>query len=116
MKLGDYWSTTAGCSSDNLMTQWHSAPEVFNGEREFKSDVWSLGITMMELVEGETSYRIVGYWSTAKDLICRGDPPSLSSEKCSAECVDFVGECLVMDVSERWSVKQLMEVSDCEMV
>ena len=116
MKLGDYWLATAGCSSDSLMTQWQSAPEVFNGHREFKSDVWSLGITMMELVEGETSYRNVGYWSTAKDLICSGDPPSLSSEKCSAECVDFVSKCLVKDVSERWSVKELMDVSVWEMV
>ena len=37
--------------------------------------------------------------------------PSLSSSKWSAAFVDFVGKCLVKDVKERWSVKELMEVS-----
>ena len=37
------------------------------------------------------------------------EPPSLSS-KWSPELVDFVSKCLVKDVKERWSVKQLMEV------
>ena len=41
--------------------------------------------------------------------------PSLSSEKWSAEYAGFVGKCLVRDVNKRWSVKQLMEVSDWEM-
>ena len=116
MKLGDYGLLPEEYSSDSQWIQCHLAPEVFNGEREFKSDVWSLGITMMELVEGETPYEGIRSWSTAKDWICWMDPPCLSSEKCSAECVDFVGKCLVKDVKDRWSVEQLMEVSDCEMV
>ena len=41
--------------------------------------------------------------------------PSLSSEIWSAEYVGFVEKCLVKDVNKRWSVKQLMEVSDWEM-
>ena len=50
-----------------------------------------------------------------KQWVCDDDPPSLSSENWSDECVDFVGKCLVKDVKERWSVKQLMEVSESEM-
>ena len=115
VKLGDFWLATIEYSSDNQSTQWHSAPEVFKKRRKFKSDVWSLGITLMELVEGETPYKDIPSYSTAKGWICWADPPSLSSEKCSAECVDFVRKCLVKSVKDRWSVKQLMEVSDWEM-
>lgn len=48
-------------------------------------------------------------------MACDSDPPSLSNETWSAECVDFVGKCFVKDVQERWSVSELMEVSDGEM-
>ena len=42
--------------------------------------------------------------------MCDGQPPSLSSYEWSSEFVDFVSKCLVKDVEERWSVKELMEV------
>ena len=93
-------------------TLWHSAPEVFKGKRELKSDVWSLGITLIELAEGKNPFNGL-CWSEIQKWLCDRDPPSLSSEKWSAECVGFVEKCLTVDVKERWSVEQLMEVSGC---
>ena len=71
-------------------------------------------MTLVELAEEVNLFEGVGC-SWVKHWVCDDDPPSLSSEKWSDECVDFVGKCLVKDVKERWSVKQLMEVSDWEM-
>ena len=47
--------------------------------------------------------------------MCLEPAPTLSSSKWSDELVDFVSKCLVKDVNERWSVKELMEVNTCEM-
>ena len=116
IKLSDYGLSTRGnYVYKNKSTLWHSAPEVFKGKRELKSDVWSLGYTLVELAEEEIPYEIAN-WGKAKEWACDKDPPSLSSEKWSEECMDFVGKCFVKDVKERWDVKQLMEVSDGEMV
>ena len=89
------------------------APEVYEGGAELKSDVWSLGISLIELAEGKNPY--AEYTSAqVMNRVINKEPPSLSSSKWSAAFVDFVAKCLMKDVKERWSVKQLMEVSDWE--
>ena len=91
-------------------TAWYMAPEVFREQIEMKSDVWSLGISLIELAEGVNPFEGCSPWDV-RDRVCANRPPSLSSEKWSTTFVDFVSKCLVKDVEQRWSVEQLMEVS-----
>ena len=96
-------------------TSLYMAPEVYEGGAELRSDVWSLGISLIELAEGKNPY---AEFTSAQVMnrVINKEPPSLSSSKWSAAFVGFVAKCLVKDVKERWSVKRLMEVSDWEMV
>ena len=85
------------------------APEAYDEATELRSDVWALGISLIEMAEKHP----YGGLSPAGVVNCvlNKPPPSLSSSTWSAAFVDFVNKCLVKDVKERWSVSQLMDVS-----
>lgn len=96
-------------------TPLYMAPEVFRGKEDLKSDVWSLGISLVEMAEGANPF--AGCSSEVlRNRVLNANSPALPSSKWSSEFVDFVGKCLEKDVKKRWSVSELMEVSDCEMV
>ena len=83
---------------------------MFDDETELKSDIWSLGISLIELAQGKNPY---DGFSSAKvtKAVCLGGIPSLSSSEWSSSFVDFVSKCLVRDAKERASVDELMNVS-----
>ena len=127
IKLGDFGlavELTTTCTKRNTTcgTSWYMAPEVYDEQTERKSDVWSLGISLMELADGKNPYaeysqKKVGV-AKESDMqmmksVCFGEPPSLTSSGWSSEFVDFVGKCLVKDVNERWDVRALLRVGDC---
>ena len=96
-----------GSMCDALLYQ---APEVLKDGAELKSDVWSLGMSMIEMVGGRNPY--VGLTSKEfKNELLNKRPPSFSSSGWSGIMVDFVKRCLVKDVNERASVDELLEVS-----
>ena len=90
------------------------APEVFDGKTVMKSDVWSLGISLIEMAEGKNPYQSCESNAQITKAVCFNDPPSLTSSIWSGAFVGFVKRCLVKDVNERASVKELMEVSGGE--
>ena len=85
------------------------APEVYDGITELKSDVWSLGISLIEMAEGKNPFDGCSSAKVMK-VVCLGKPPSFSSSGWSSAFVDFVSKCLVKDAKERWSVSALMDV------
>ncbi|EFN54067.1 hypothetical protein CHLNCDRAFT_136164 [Chlorella variabilis] len=72
------------------------------------ADIWSLGITAIELAEGEpprahlASFRLLF-------MIVRDDPPQLEGGQWSTELKDFVWQCLRKDPSARPSAEDLLE-------
>ena len=109
MRFCDYGLEDELLRCDVRMTknQWvYCAPEVFEGKMDFKSDVWSLGIVLIEAAEGKNPYSDC----TARAMFT-ADPPSLSSSEWPPEFVSFVKRCLVRDANRRASVVELLTAS-----
>ncbi|XP_020573286.1 LOW QUALITY PROTEIN: mitogen-activated protein kinase kinase 9-like [Phalaenopsis equestris] len=76
----------------------------------YAADVWSLGLTLLELHLGHFPLLPPGQrpdWATLMCAICFGEPPELP-EFASSNFRDFIGRCLQKDSSKRWSVAQLL--------
>ena len=114
MKVGDFGLAVQlehSCSKRNTTcgTSLYMGPEVYEGGAELKSDVWSLGISMIEMAEGKHPLASCTSFQVMKK-VCDGEPPSLSSSEWSSDLVDFVKRCLVKDVKDRSSVEELLRV------
>ena len=114
IKLGDFGLAVQlehSCSRKQTLvgTWYYTAPEVYEGQTCLKSDVWSLGMSLIELAEGKHPFDGCNSAMVMKRVLS-DDPPALSSSVWSADCVDFVSKCL-LKVNERWSVSELMNVS-----
>ena len=115
IKLGDFGLAVQlehSCSKRNTLcgTSWYVGPEVYEEEACLKSDVWALGISVIEMAEGKNPFAGM---TSAKimNLVLNKSPPSLSSSGWSSDLVDFVKKCLVKDVKKRASVDDLLKVS-----
>ena len=111
LKLGYYGLTTqAECYS---IKNWKCdgvrcfAPEVFRGEYEMKSDVWSLGMALIEMM-GIIPYAEPDQGIDKVNGSVRLPFNSLTIK--SDELLSFLLGCFQW-VNERWSVNELMNVS-----
>ena len=86
------------------------APEVIQEtEYDGTADVWSLGITAIEMAEGKPPLHGI-HPMRAIFMIPNRPAPTLSNpEKWSEEFRDFIGYCLVKDPTERSSSKNLLK-------
>jgi len=91
-------------------TPYWMAPELIRGHDYGTGvDIWSLGIMLMEMLEGEPPYMEFPPLRALFLITTKGIPPLQDSGRWSQELLDFYGKCLEKDVEKRPSAVDLLE-------
>lgn len=91
-------------------TPFWMAPEVIvQDDYGYEADIWSLGITAMEMLRGEPPLASV-HPMKVLFLIPKNEPPKIGeSESCSKDFREFVDLCLKKRPEQRATVSQLLK-------
>jgi len=113
VKLADFGAsrqltdTMTKCDTFIGSPYWMAPEVMMQSTYDGKADVWSLGITCLEMADGKPPYSNVAPLKVM-NLIVRDPPPELSGE-CSKFFKNFVKSCLVKNPNQRASVQDLLK-------
>ncbi|XP_041424596.1 STE20-like serine/threonine-protein kinase isoform X2 [Xenopus laevis] len=96
-------------------TPYWMAPEVVMCETskdrpyDFKADVWSLGVTLIEMAQIEPPHHELNPMRVLLK-IAKSEPPTLAQpSRWSPEFNDFLKKCLEKNLDARWTTAQLLQ-------
>jgi len=91
-------------------TPYWMAPELIRGhDYGIKVDIWSLGIMLMEMCEGEPPYMEFPPLRALFLITTKGIPPLKEPHKWSADLLDFFAKCLEKEVEKRPTADELLK-------
>ncbi|KAJ3724676.1 kinase-like domain-containing protein [Lentinula raphanica] len=102
----------------NIGCQTYMAPERISGEHQntvgtytVSSDVWSLGLSIIEIAIGRYPYPPEAYSNILAQLktIIQDDAPALPADRYSPEACEWVASCLVKAPDGRATYAELLE-------
>jgi serine/threonine protein kinase len=116
-KLGDFGVSAQLTNSiskkvSKIGTPYWMSPEVISQKSyDSKCDIWSLGITCIELAEGEPPYSEVRTFLVMKKIL-NNPPKGLTNPSLwSNDFNDFVQKCLIFNPTQRPTAAQLLNHS-----
>eukprot|EP01083_Nonionella_stella_P118641 354250_1 len=89
---------------------WMAPEVVMGGGYDQSADVWSLGVTAIEMAMGAPPYSSLPPYP-AMLKITQQDPPNVPESKFSVEFRDFIRQCLIKDVEKRPRINELLKHS-----
>ncbi|TYI71782.1 hypothetical protein E1A91_D07G013800v1 [Gossypium mustelinum] len=108
-------TSTSGLASTFVGTYNYMSPErIIGGNYGNKSDIWSLGLVLLECATGEFPYSPPDQaegWTNFYELmeqIVQQPPPSAPSNNFSPEFCSFISACVRKDPKERKSAPELL--------
>lgn len=113
VKIADFGFATQLTRQDNkrkttLGTPYWMAPELILGKKyDAKVDVWSLGIVIIELIDGSPPYIDMPSLKALFLISKKGVPGPSKTSNCSADLLDFISQCTKKNPAKRPTALEL---------